>query len=116
MGDVGAEVVAAGAAEPQGAGFPAGLDVGWFAARAERDSNLADRVPGVLGVQQHRSIPPDPVAVPVELHRGDLVDRLAAAALANPVVAFGDVEGGVIHQFAEHIDGDPGVGVTRVCR
>ena len=50
--DVGAEVVAAGAAEPDRAGAAAGLDVGRFGAGAVGDGDLADRVAGVLGVQQ----------------------------------------------------------------
>ena len=37
VGDVGAEVVAAGAAEPERAGLATGLDVGRFGADPERD-------------------------------------------------------------------------------
>lgn len=51
VGHVGAEVVAAGAAEPERTGPTAGFDVGWFGADAERDGDLADGVAGVFGVQ-----------------------------------------------------------------
>jgi hypothetical protein len=37
----------------------------------------------VLVVQQRAGLLPDPVAVPVELHGGDLVDRGAAALLTD---------------------------------
>ena len=70
VGDVGAEVVAAGAAEPERAGAAAGFDVGRFGADAERDGDLADGAAGVFGVEQRLGLPPDAVAVPVELHRG----------------------------------------------
>ena len=66
VGDVGAEVVAAGAAEPDRAGAAAGLDVGRFGAAAVGDGDVADGVAGVLGVQQGVGVAPDPVAVPVE--------------------------------------------------
>ena len=49
--DVGAEVVAAGAAEPDRAGAAAGLHVGRFAAGAVRDGDFPDCVAGVLGLQ-----------------------------------------------------------------
>jgi hypothetical protein len=51
VGDIGAEVVAAGAAESVGAGVPAGFDVGGFSADTEGDSDLADTAAGVLRVQ-----------------------------------------------------------------
>jgi len=41
------------------------------------------------------------------LHGGHLVDGLAAAFF----VTARDVEVGVVHQVAEHVDGDTGVGV-----
>ena len=81
VGDVGAEVVAAGAAEPERAGAAAGFDVGRFGADAERDGDLTDGAAGVFGVQQRLGLAPDAVAVPVELHRGDAVDGFAAAGL-----------------------------------
>ena len=89
VGDVGAEVVAAGAAEPERAGAAAGLHVGRFGADAERDGDLTDSPAGVFGVQQRSGLPPDAVTVPVELHRGDAVDGFAAAVFADPVVAAG---------------------------
>ena len=92
VGDVGAEVVAAGAAEPDGAGAAAGLHVGRLGAGAVRDGDFPDRVPGVLGFQQRAGVAPDPVAVPVEAHRGDLVDGVAAAVFADPVIAACDVQ------------------------
>ena len=52
VGDVGAEVVAAGAAEPERAGVAAGFDVGRFGADPERDGDLADGAAGVFGVEQ----------------------------------------------------------------
>ena len=88
--DVGAEVVAAGAAEPDRAGAAAGLDVGRLGAGAVGDGDLADGVAGVLGFQQGVRVAPDPVAVPVEAERGDRVDGVAAAVFADPVVAAGD--------------------------
>jgi hypothetical protein len=69
VGDVGAEVVAAGAAEPDRAGAAAGPDVGRFGAAAVGDGDLPDGVSGVLGFQQRGGVAPDPVAVPVELRR-----------------------------------------------
>ena len=112
VGDVGAEVVAAGAAEPERAGAAAGFDVGRFGADAERDGDLADGAAGVLGVQQRLGLPPDAVAVPVELHRGDAVDGFAAAGFADSVVAAGGFEFAVRHQLAQHLDGNAGVGVA----
>ena len=88
VGDVGAEVVAAGAAEPDGAGAAAGCDVGGFGAPAEGDGDLPDRVAGVFGVQQGLGVAPDPVAVPVETAaRSTRVDGFAAALFLDPVVA-----------------------------
>ncbi|MDQ3274075.1 MAG: hypothetical protein M3Q39_03335 [Actinomycetota bacterium] len=58
--DVGAEVVADGAAESDRAGAAAGLDVGWFGASAVGDGDRPDCVAGVLGVQQRGSVAPDP--------------------------------------------------------
>ena len=51
VGHVGAEVVAAGAAEPKRAGAAAGFDVGRFGADPERDGDLADGAASMLGVQ-----------------------------------------------------------------
>jgi hypothetical protein len=44
--------------------------------------------------------------------RGDPVDGLAAAAVADAVVLLGGVEFAVRHQLAQHVDGDAGVGVA----
>ena len=77
------EVVAAGAAEPEGAGSSAGFDVGRFGAHAERDGDLADGAAGVFGVEQRFGVAPDAVAVPIELHGGDPVDGFPAAGLAD---------------------------------
>src|SRR5258708_1065769 len=112
VGHIGAEVVAAGAAEPDGARAAAGGDVGRLGAPAVGDGDLADRVPGMLGIQQRPHVSPDPVAVPVELHGGNLVDGFAAAVFADPVVAQRGVDVAVVHQVTQHIGGDPGVGVT----
>ena len=111
VGDVGAEVVAAGAAEPDRAGAAAGGDVGRLGAGAVGDGDRADGVAGVLVVQQRAGVAPDPVAVPVELHGGDLVDGIAAAVLADAVVAAGDVEVAVVEQLGEDVDGDARIGV-----
>ena len=105
-------MVAAGAAEPERAGAAAGFDVGRFGADAERDGDLTDGAAGVLGVQQRLGLPPDAVAVPVELHRGDAVDGFAAAGFADSVVAAGGFELAVRHQLAQHLDGNTGVGVA----
>jgi len=83
VGDVRAEVAAAGAAEPDGAVAAAGLHVRGLGAGPVGDGDLADRIPGVLGVEQRGCLAPDAVAVPVELHRGDLVDGFAAAGFAD---------------------------------
>lgn len=81
MRDIGAEVITACAAEPDRAGPATGLDVGGFGAGPIRDSDLAEGVSGVLGGQQCGGLTPDPVAMPVELQGGDLVDGVAAAFL-----------------------------------
>ena len=112
VGDVGAEVVTARAAETDRAGPAACGDVGWLGASAVGDGDLADGIAGVLGVQQRAHVPPDAVAVPVELHGGDLVDGVAAAVFPDPVVAERGVDAAMVHQVAEHVRGDPGVGVT----
>ena len=111
VGHVGAEVVAAGAAEPDRAVGAAGGDVGRLGAGAVGDGDGADRVAGVLVVQQRAGVTPDPVAVPVELHRGDLVDGAAAAFFADPVVAAGDVEVAMVEQLGEDVDRDARIGV-----
>src|ERR1017187_4498743 len=111
VGHVGAEVVAAGAAEPDRARGPAGRDVGRLGAGAVGDGDLPDGVAGVLGVQQGAGVTPDPVAVPVEAHRGDLVDRVAAAILTDPVIAAGNVQVPVVEELGEDVDGRAGVGV-----
>ena len=77
--DVGAEVVAADAAEPDRAGAAAGLDVGRFGAAAVGDGDLADCVAGVLGFQQGVGVAPEPVAVPIEAQGGHGLDDGAAA-------------------------------------
>ena len=111
VGHVGAEVVAAGAAEPDRAVVPAGGDVGRLGAGAVGHGDRADRVAGVLVVQQRAGVTPDPVAVPVELHGRDLVDGAAAAVFADPVVASGDVEVAVVEQLGEHVDRHARIGV-----
>src|SRR6266516_20184 len=111
VGHVGAEVITAGAAEPDRAGFAAGCDVGRLGAGAVGDSDRADGVPGMLGVEQGAGLTPDRVAVPVEAHRGDLVDGGAAAVLPDPVIAAGLVQVLVVHQLGEHVDRDAGVSV-----
>src|ERR1017187_4329124 len=113
VGHVGAEVVAAGAAEPDRARGPAGRDVGRLGAGAVGDGDLPDGVAGVLGVQQGAGVTPDPVAVPVEAHRGDLAGRVAAALLTDPVIAAGNVQVPVVEELGEDVDGPPGVGVPR---
>ena len=83
VGGVGAEVVTAGAPEPQRAVAAAGGDVGRLGAGAVGDGDRADRVAGVLVVQQRGGVAPGAVAVPVELHGGDLIDGGAAAVFAD---------------------------------
>ncbi|MGH3303986.1 MAG: hypothetical protein ACRDOK_20375 [Streptosporangiaceae bacterium] len=85
-------MVAAGAAEPVGAGVPAGFDVGRLGADPERDDDLTDGAADVLGVQQRLGLAPDPVAVPVELQGSDTVDGFTAPCLADRVVLLGGVE------------------------
>src|SRR5258708_7408681 len=60
VGDVGAEVVAAGAAEPDRAGASAGRHVRRLGAAAIGDGDLADRITGVRGFQQSGGVAPDP--------------------------------------------------------
>jgi hypothetical protein len=79
VGHVDAEVVAAHATEPDRAVATAGGDVAGFGAAAERDRDLGDALANPFGVQQRLGLAPDTVAVPIELHGRDLVDRLAAA-------------------------------------
>src|ERR1039457_4821589 len=109
--DIGLEVVAAGAAEPDGAGAATGLDVGGLAAGAIRHGDLPDRVTGTFGFQQGPGVTPDPVAVPVEAERGDLVDGVTAAVFADPVIAPGHGVASVIKKFGQYVDGDTGVGM-----
>src|SRR5674536_163030 len=92
VGHVGAEVVAAGAAEPDRAGAAAGGDVGRLGAASVGDGDRADGVAGVFGVQQGGGLAPDPVAVPVETHRGHRVHGGAAAVFPDPVVGPGHVQ------------------------
>jgi hypothetical protein len=82
-------VVAAGAAEPVGAGAAARFDVGGFGADSERDGDLADGTAGTFGVEQGFGAAPDVVAVAVELQGGDPVDRFAAASFPDAVVPVG---------------------------
>jgi len=88
------------------AGAAAGLDVGRLGAGPVGDGDGSDGVAGALAVEQGQGVPPDPVAVPVELHRGDLVDRAAAAVFADAVVAAGDVEVAMVEQLGEDVDRD----------
>ena len=81
VGRVGAEVVAAEAAEPEGAGVPGCLDVAGFGADTERNGDLADAHPGVFVVEECLGLLPEPVAVPVELVRHEPVDGGAGALL-----------------------------------
>lgn len=76
VGDIRAEMVAAHAPEPERAGPTAGLDIGGLVARAVGDGDLADGPTSVFGVEQGLSLPPNVLAVTVELMAGDLVDRL----------------------------------------
>ena len=110
--DVGAEVIAADAAETDRAGPAAGLDVGRFGAGAVGDGDLADGVAGAFGFQQQVRITPDPVAVPVETECGDPVDGRAATVLTDAVVAPGHGIAAVIEQFGQHVDRDTGISVS----
>ena len=84
VGHVGAEVVTGPAQRNRiGQAPPPGGDVGRLGAPAVGHGDLPDRVAGVLGVQQHLHIAPDPVAVPVELQGRNTVDGLAAAVFAD---------------------------------
>jgi hypothetical protein len=105
-------MVTAGAAEPDGAGTTAGLDVGGLGASPVGDGDLPDRVAGVLGFQQGAGVTPDAVAVPVEAERAHVVDGGAATVFADPVVAPGDVEVSMIEELGQDIDGDSGIGVA----
>src|SRR5271166_2212458 len=110
--DVGAEVVAAHAPEPDRAGPAAGFDVRRLGASAVGHGDLTHGVASTFGLQQHVCLTPDPVAVPVEAERGDGVDGGAAAVFADAVVAPGHGVTAVIEQFGQHVDRDPGVSVS----
>jgi hypothetical protein len=84
VGNVGAEVTAAEAAELEGAGPAAGLNVGRLGTGAVGNSDLADPHPGSFAVQQRGDLAPDPVAGAVELVIRDSVDRGSGAGLGNP--------------------------------
>ncbi len=112
VGDVGAEVVTACAAESERAGPAPGSDVRRLGADAVGDSDFAQGPPCVFGVDKGLRFLPDPVPVPVDGEGGNTVDGFAAAGLADAVVALGGVELAVVHQLAEHLDGDSGVGVA----
>ncbi|MGW0316015.1 hypothetical protein [Streptomyces flavidovirens] len=66
----------------------------------------------MFGVQEELGLAPDPVAHPVELHRGDAVDGLTLSLVADPVVALSRVEHPVIHKHPEHVRMDPLIRVT----
>ena len=85
-------MVAARAAEPDGAGAAAGPDVGGFGAAPVGHGEVPGRVPGMLGFQEGAGIAPDMAAMPVKAHRGYLVDGVAAAVFPDPVIAAGDVQ------------------------
>ena len=111
-GNVGAEMITTRAAEPDRAGSSAGCDVGRFGAGAVGHGDLADGVAGAFGFQQRPRVAPDPVAVPIEAERGDGVDRGAAAVFTDAVVPAGHGEAAVIEQLGQHVDRNPGVGVS----
>ena len=66
----------------------------------------------MFGVEQGLSLPPDVLAVAVELVAGDLVDRLALPLRAYSVVNPCGVHRVVIEQLPQHVDRDAGVGVS----
>lgn len=49
--------------------------------------------------------------MPVELHRSHPVDGIAPPQLSNAVVALCRDQIEVVHQFAQHIDRNPGIGM-----
>jgi hypothetical protein len=83
MRNRGLEMVTPDTAEADGAGATASLHVRRFAAGAVGHGDFAERVAGVLGVQQCVGVAPDPVTVPVEAARGDRVEGGAAAVFAD---------------------------------
>ncbi|MFC6137971.1 hypothetical protein [Streptomyces spororaveus] len=111
VGDVGGEVLAPQAAEPQRARVAAGGDVGGFAADPVRGGDLPDGAADVLGVEQALGRAPDSVAVPVELEGRDPVDGFPTAFRADPVVALGGGDEPVVHQLLEDVGVHSGVGV-----
>jgi hypothetical protein len=60
-----------------------GLHVRRLGADAEGDGNLADRVPGCLGLEEPLDERPGACAVMVDLERGEQVDRLALPLLGD---------------------------------
>lgn len=74
---------AAHAAEPDRASGAARGDVAGLDAHAVGNGDLADAAPHMLGVENFGDAAPDPVAAPVELQRGDLLDRLTLALVPD---------------------------------
>lgn len=88
--------------------MPAHAD-GGFLADAIGDADFADRSPDVPGVQQRLGLAPDAGAVAVELKGDHPVHGVAPPLLADPVVALGGLESGVVHQLFEDVWGHAGV-------
>ena len=98
-------------AEPDGAVIAARGDVAGLGTPSIGDGDLTDRAAGVFGVQHGLGLPPDTIAVPVELHRGDSLHRLPATLFPNPVIPLTCLDLAMVHQFTEDVDRDSGVGV-----
>jgi hypothetical protein len=112
VGDVGAEVSAAGAAEPEWAGAAPCPDVAGFGAVAERHRDLADPLPGSVAVQESVDAAPESPAGPIELVGREGVNGGAGAFLGDAVIGLGGREVAVSHEVSEHIDGCAGIGVA----
>src|SRR5659263_100253 len=104
VGRVGSVEAAAGALEADRAGATTGLDVGRFGAVAERHRHRGPLVGGGTGERRR-------IARGVDGQRPDRADGLLFALEADRVVAHRGGHGDVVHEFFEHVDRNPGIGV-----
>jgi hypothetical protein len=105
VGRVGAVEAAAGALEPDRAGFAAGLDVAGFAAVAERHRHRPELV-GRHGSGYGWGAGP---VVDIAAHH---LDGFPLALQGHRVVPLGGADVAMIHQLFEHLDRDAGISVA----
>lgn len=66
----------------------------------------------MFGIEDLGYPAPDSLAVPVELQRGHLLDRFAFALVSDQVVALRRIKLMMVHELAQHINVDSGVGMA----